>query len=146
MRLRFTLAGCRLTDIERWLLASDFDRVFADRKREADEFYATVIPPRPLRRCAETSCARRFGGLLWSKQFYHYVVKDWLEGDPGQAATARRNGTSGRNHEWASPLQRRRHLHARQVGVSVVCGLGPGLSLRSAGAGRFANSPRSSSC
>ena len=23
-------------------------------------------------------------GLLWSKQFYHYVVKDWLEGDPGQ--------------------------------------------------------------
>jgi len=22
------------------------------------------------------------GGMLWSKQFYHYVVKDWLQGDP----------------------------------------------------------------
>jgi len=24
-----------------------------------------------------------FAGMLWSKQFYHYVVKQWLEGDPG---------------------------------------------------------------
>ena len=27
-----------------------------------------------------------FAGMLWSKQFYHYVVKDWLEGDPNQPA------------------------------------------------------------
>ena len=26
------------------------------------------------------------GGMLWSKQFYHYVVRDWLNGDPGQPA------------------------------------------------------------
>jgi hypothetical protein len=39
------------------------------------------------------------GGLLWSKQFYHFVVKDWLDGDPGlplPPAERRR----GRNHEW----------------------------------------------
>lgn len=24
-----------------------------------------------------------YAGLLWSKQFYHYIVRDWLDGDPG---------------------------------------------------------------
>ena len=28
------------------------------------------------------------GGMLWSKQFYHYVVRDWLNGDPGPARSA----------------------------------------------------------
>ena len=27
-------------------------------------------------------------GLLWSKQFYHYVVRDWLDGDPASACAA----------------------------------------------------------
>ena len=40
-----------------------------------------------------------FAGLLWSKQFYHYVVKDWLKGDPASPPPPdeRKNG---RNHEW----------------------------------------------
>ena len=40
-----------------------------------------------------------FAGLLWSKQFYHYIVKDWLEGDPAQPPppAARR---TGRNCDW----------------------------------------------
>ena len=39
------------------------------------------------------------GGLLWSKQFYHYVIEQWLDGDPGtpKPPAERRNG---RNHEW----------------------------------------------
>jgi hypothetical protein len=40
-----------------------------------------------------------FGGLLWSKQFYHYVVKDWLEGDPAQPRPPASRLT-GRNHAW----------------------------------------------
>ncbi len=41
------------------------------------------------------SCA----GLLWSKQFYHYVVEDWLNGDPaGPPPPEERK--QGRNHEW----------------------------------------------
>ncbi len=40
-----------------------------------------------------------FGGLLWSKQFYHYVVNEWLDGDPaGPPPPGERHG--GRNHEW----------------------------------------------
>lgn len=23
-----------------------------------------------------------FAGLLWSKQFYYYNIRDWLDGDP----------------------------------------------------------------
>ena len=31
-----------------------------------------------------------FAGLLWSKQYYHFVVDDWLKGDPGAAHAAAR--------------------------------------------------------
>src|SRR5689334_11406061 len=41
-----------------------------------------------------------FAGLLWSKQFYHYVVRDWLKGDPG-APTPPAERVGGRNHEWS---------------------------------------------
>src|SRR5215469_15442327 len=58
-----------------------FDRIFAARKREADEFYATVIPTH-LSPDAKNVMRQSFAGLLWSKQFYHYVVQDWLKGDP----------------------------------------------------------------
>jgi hypothetical protein len=40
-----------------------------------------------------------FAGLLWSKQFYHYVVEDWLAGDPaGPAPPPQRR--AGRNADW----------------------------------------------
>jgi hypothetical protein len=38
-------------------------------------------------------------GMLWSKQFYHYVVKDWLEGDPALPPPPSER-LKGRNHEW----------------------------------------------
>jgi Glycosyl hydrolase family 63 C-terminal domain len=80
-------------------VGSDFDRIFADRRREADEFYATVIPP-DISADAANVMRQSLGGLLWSKQFYHYVVKDWIEGDPGlpPPPAERRNG---RNREWS---------------------------------------------
>ena len=59
-----------------------FDKTFALRQREADEFYATVIP-QDLSADAQNVMRQGFAGMLWSKQFYHYVVKDWLHGDPG---------------------------------------------------------------
>ena len=46
-------------------------------------------------------------GLLWSKQFYYYVVEEWLRGDPAcPRPPASRLG--GRNHEWA-------HLYSRDI-------------------------------
>jgi len=52
-----------------------FDETFALREREADEFYATVIP-QDLSADAQNVMRQGFAGMLWSKQFYHYVVKD----------------------------------------------------------------------
>ena len=57
-------------------------RAFRDRgSREADEFYRVRSAAR-CRRNDRRVTRQAYAGLLWSKQFYHYVVKDWLEGDP----------------------------------------------------------------
>ena len=61
---------------------SDFDYMFAMRRREADEFYASIIP-QDLSADAQNVMRQGFAGMLWSKQFYHYIVRDWLQGDPG---------------------------------------------------------------
>ena len=75
-----------------------FDAIVAERLREADDFYATVIP-RELSDDARRVMRQAFAGLLWSKQFYHYYVRRWLEGDPaGPPPPPERGG--GRNHEW----------------------------------------------
>ncbi len=72
--------------------------ILAERKREADEFYAKVIPSH-LSADAKSVMRQSLGGLLWSKQFYHYVVRDWLAGDSNQPPPPA-SRTSGRNRDW----------------------------------------------
>jgi hypothetical protein len=76
----------------------DFDRVLALRQREADEFYSMIIPA-GLSADAKNVMRQGFAGMLWSKQFYHYVIKSWLEGDPGNP-TPPAERLHGRNKEW----------------------------------------------
>src|SRR2546426_1226909 len=76
----------------------DFDRTFVLRRREADEFYATVIP-QDLSPDAQNVMRQGFAGMLWSKQFYHYVIRDWLQGDPDNPSPPQER-RKGRNHEW----------------------------------------------
>jgi hypothetical protein len=93
----------RLTDSEKPSVSgdpfgADFDRIFSERQREADEFYAPIIPGN-LSQDARNVMRQSFGGLLWSKQFYHYDVSRWLKGDPaGPEPPAER--LRGRNSEW----------------------------------------------
>jgi hypothetical protein len=75
-----------------------FERIFFLRKREADEFYASIIP-QALSADARNVMRQGFAGMLWSKQFYHYVIKDWLEGDPGNPPPPKER-LNGRNREW----------------------------------------------
>jgi hypothetical protein len=77
----------------------DFDAVFAVRKKEADEFYQGIIPNN-LSNEAKNVMRQSLAGMLWSKQFYHYEVKTWLEGDANQPAPPESRKT-GRNAEWA---------------------------------------------
>jgi len=100
VRLRLTAAAEATAEP----LGAGFDPVFEERIRETDAHYAALIP------AAATDDERRIvrqaaGGLLWSKQFYHYVIKDWLEGDPAclPPPPSRR---SGRNSDWPQLFNR----------------------------------------
>ena len=81
----------------------DFDAVFAQRLREANEFYGLNE-----RAPVELQIVRQaYGSLLWSKQFYHLSVLEWLEGDPAHPAPPAERWR-GRNSGWE-------HLYNRDV-------------------------------
>lgn len=88
----------RLTHAAAPQLGRPFERTFAQRKKEADEFYSEIIP-QDLSTDARNVMRQSMAGLLWSKQFYHYVVQDWLTGDPGQPIPPGQR-KQGRNSEW----------------------------------------------
>jgi len=98
VRLRLSRHGSARVD--------QVDAITAARKDEADAFYETVIPA-SLQADGKRVMRQAIAGMLWSKQFYHYVIRDWLEGDPGQP-TPPEGRKEGRNSDW-------RHLHNADV-------------------------------
>ncbi len=72
--------------------------ILATRKREADEFYASVHPPKAT--LNEKLIQRQaLAGILWSKQLYYFDVDEWIRGDNPQAPPpASRQGS--RNKHW----------------------------------------------
>src|SRR5947207_329065 len=84
----------------------DLDEIFSARKAKADEFYAQLAPSSLT---SERKAIQRqaLAGLLWTKQFYYYIVEEWLEGDPGQPAPPHSRWT-GRNFDW-------QHLYNERV-------------------------------
>jgi hypothetical protein len=78
-------------------LGAGFERIHADRSREADEYYATLAPDDAS--ADEAMIMRQaFAGMIWSQQFYHYDVTRWLDGDKAPPPAARK---SGRNANWS---------------------------------------------
>jgi hypothetical protein len=77
----------------------DFDAVFTQRLREADEFYA--VHQQGMDSADARSVQRQaYAGMIWSKQFFHIDIPRWLKGDANQPAPP--NGRMhGRNREWA---------------------------------------------
>ena len=57
---------------------SDIDAIVEQRRAEADEFYASVMPS-TLGEDGRSVMRQSLAGMLWSKQFYHYDVDRWLE-------------------------------------------------------------------
>jgi hypothetical protein len=57
---------------------NDFDAVMTARKREADEFYASVIPS-SLDADQANVTRQALAGMMWTKQFYYYDVDKWLD-------------------------------------------------------------------
>lgn len=83
-----------------------FDRVFEKRGKEA-EAYRVARQPSCVTPDEAQVIRQAEAGLLWTKQFYHYVVEDWLEGDPGQPPVSSAR-LAGRNHDW-------KHLFNRDI-------------------------------
>jgi Glycosyl hydrolase family 63 C-terminal domain len=73
-------------------------QIVAARRAEADAYYAALqagVDDEDRRRVQRQALA----GMLWSKQFYHFDVREWLAGDPLQPVPpAARN--DGRNADW----------------------------------------------
>jgi hypothetical protein len=81
-------------------LGADFAAVVAQRRAEADEFYAELTPSAAS--AQEAMVMRQgFAGMLWCKQLYYYDVTRWLDGDPAQPAPPASRLT-GRNSRWRS--------------------------------------------
>ena len=76
----------------------DFDEVFKARIADADEFYSGVIFD-DISEDARSVQRQAFAGMLWSKQYYHYVVEEWLTGDPAMPKPPD-SRLEGRNHSW----------------------------------------------
>jgi hypothetical protein len=75
----------------------DFDKVFADRLREADKFYQSVTPS-SVSEDAANVMRQAIAGMLWSKQFYFFDGDNWLdEHHSNPLHTGYRNS---RNSEW----------------------------------------------
>jgi hypothetical protein len=83
---------------EEGMLGDVFDRVFEQRLTEANEFYSKLTPP-ALSADARSVFRQAMAGLFWSKQFYHYDVRTWLEGDPAYPPPPPQRKRL-RNHAW----------------------------------------------
>lgn len=80
------------------LFGSQFDEIFQQRIEEADEFYNRIHPCQ-LSEERRNLQRQAFAGMLWNKQYYYYVVEQWLKGDPTQPPPPKGRDRA-RNSEW----------------------------------------------
>ncbi|RLV94125.1 Uncharacterized protein JA1_001944 [Spathaspora sp. JA1] len=77
----------------------ELDQIFSRRQNEADDFYYKVTPL-PISNELRQIQRQAFAGLLWTKQFYHFVHNYWSYGDPNTVKPPI-NRANGRNKEWS---------------------------------------------
>ena len=79
----------------------EFENIFSERIREADEFYDGITPPAVKAAPDRVRVLRQaLAGMLWSKQYYYYDLHTWLkEHNIGPGSTPAERG-SQRNGAW----------------------------------------------
>ena len=102
VRVRLSASGAAPADG----VGADFDDVMEQRLAEADAFYADIIPA-PLNAESADIMRQAYAGLLWTKQFYHIAISEWLDGDSNMPPPAEQRKL-GRNRDW-------RHLFNRDI-------------------------------
>ncbi len=78
--------------------ARGFKDVFKVRKQEADEFYAAILPKGMNEEMAGIQ-RQALAGILWSKQYYHFDVEEWLTQSDGITPVSI-SKMNGRNNDW----------------------------------------------
>jgi hypothetical protein len=110
LRYHLTVAAGETVELQLRLSAGepagDWSDVMTARQAEADDFYAALTPAAATPDEAEVM-RQAFAGMLWSKQFFHYDVERWLDGDPAGPPPPEARKTA-RNAEW-------RHLNNADV-------------------------------
>lgn len=99
--IRYKFTDVQLAQYEDELVIDEeeFDSIFDRREEEADNFYWKTTP---LHISDELRNVQRqaFAGLMWSKQFYHFIQDQWYNGDPNVKPRPPPNRANGRNKDW----------------------------------------------
>ena len=108
VRLRLRSASARSANASSARpLGSGFERVLRARRKEADEFYATVIDS-SLGEDAANVMRQALAGMLWSKQYFEFDVHTWLREHGVNPWSAHVQSSGVRNVSWF-------HLNAGDV-------------------------------
>lgn len=83
-----------------------FDDAVEERREEADEFYNALVLG-PISDDLKQIMRQALGGMLWTKQYYKFIQKEWIEGDPSQPPPPPERKHI-RNREW-------RHMHIADI-------------------------------
>ncbi|GAA5864922.1 hypothetical protein JCM8547_004237 [Rhodosporidiobolus lusitaniae] len=83
-----------------------FDTVVEERRMDSDEFYSRFNSG-ALSDDLRNVMRQALSGMLWTKQFYMFIQKEWIEGDPGQP-TPPPERKHIRNQEW-------KHMHIEDI-------------------------------
>jgi hypothetical protein len=90
---------CRLSNKELSKPFEDYDFIFNERMKDADEFYNEVhegITDPELKMIQRQG----YAGMMWCKQFYYFNINQWLNGDPVNADSLPESRKKGRNSHW----------------------------------------------
>jgi hypothetical protein len=94
IRLTLTKRSSKLTNSS---FGQKFDDIFAERLREADEFYKEIIPS-SVSEDAGNVMRQAIAGMLWSKQFFFFDGDNWL--DEHNSNPLHSGFNASRNSEW----------------------------------------------
>lgn len=75
------------------------DQIFEQRINEANEFYSNIISPN-VNNDERNIVRQGYAGLLHTKQFYHYIVEDWINGDEDVMISSDNRKKNARNRDW----------------------------------------------
>jgi hypothetical protein len=83
---------------ESYLDEEEFDEIIEKRREEVDEFFYR-ISPLPMAEDLRNIQRQAFSGMMWTKQYYHFIWDQWANGDPNQPPPPPER-KAVRNQQW----------------------------------------------